>query len=136
MKKFKERMAAREGFTLVELIVVIAILAILAAVAVPTYSGYIERANEAADIQTLSAINTAAVSAAAAQGLDLTDSNITFAGSITGSGSTVDTITLNYSGNTAIEATLQSDFATFMGESSYGTGISVSFEVYTSLSVD
>ena len=48
------------GFTLVELIVVIAILAILAAVAVPAYSGYIEKANEAADYTQLDAIKTAA----------------------------------------------------------------------------
>ena len=37
------------GFTLVELIVVIAILAILAGVAVPAYSGYIKKAEQAAD---------------------------------------------------------------------------------------
>ena len=48
------------GFTLVELIVVIAILAILAGVAVPAYSGYIAKAEQAADLQTLSAVNTAA----------------------------------------------------------------------------
>ena len=47
------------GFTLVELIVVIAILAILAGVAVPAYSGYITKAEQAADLQTLSAVNTA-----------------------------------------------------------------------------
>lgn len=38
------------GFTLVELIVVIAILAILAGVAVPAYSGYVDKANQSADI--------------------------------------------------------------------------------------
>ena len=48
------------GFTLVELIVVIAILAILAGVAVPAYSGYIAKANEAADLTQLDAIKTAA----------------------------------------------------------------------------
>ena len=47
------------GFTLVELIVVIAILAILAGVAVPMYSGYINKANEAADMTQLDAIKTA-----------------------------------------------------------------------------
>ena len=48
------------GFTLVELIVVIAILAILAGVAVPVYSGYISKANEAADLTQLDSIKTAA----------------------------------------------------------------------------
>ena len=56
------------GFTLVELIVVIAILAILAGVAVPAYSGYIKRANEAADIVTCDAIKTAVFAAYAQEG--------------------------------------------------------------------
>ena len=56
------------GFTLVELIVVIAILAILAAVAVPAYSGYIAKAEDAAVVQTLGTINTAAQGLAAAEG--------------------------------------------------------------------
>ena len=50
---------ASAGFTLVELIVVIAILAILAGVAIPVYSGYIKKANRAADEQLLGTINTA-----------------------------------------------------------------------------
>lgn len=52
------------GFTLVELIVVIAILAILAGVAVPAYSGYIAKANEAADYTMLDAVKTAGTFAA------------------------------------------------------------------------
>ena len=56
------------GFTLVELIVVIAILAILAGVAVPAYSGYIARAEEAADLQILSAVYTAAAASLAEEG--------------------------------------------------------------------
>ena len=62
---------ANDGFTLVELIVVIAILAILAGVAVPAYSGYIEKANRAADEQLLSAVNTAFAAACAINGTDV-----------------------------------------------------------------
>lgn len=64
----KKMFAAKEGFTLVELIVVIAILGILAAVAVPAYSGYITKAHEAADITQLDAIKTAAIAAKAEDG--------------------------------------------------------------------
>ena len=67
-KRFWTLSSAREGFTLVELIVVIAILAILAGVAVPAYSGYVKKADQAADEALLNAINTAFASACAING--------------------------------------------------------------------
>lgn len=56
MKKFFKK---TEGFTLVELIVVIAILGILAGVGTVGYSGYIKKANMAADQQLLSDVEQA-----------------------------------------------------------------------------
>ena len=65
------------GFTLVELIVVIAILAILAGIAVPAYSGYIKKAEQAADLQFLSTVNTAAQGLAAAKSATVTSITVT-----------------------------------------------------------
>ena len=71
------------GFTLVELIVVIAILAILAGVAIPLYSGYISRANDAACLSELTAIQTAAQAACSLEGVDLEEIEIAADGTIT-----------------------------------------------------
>ena len=65
MYKFAKKVANHEGFTLVELIVVIAILGILAGIAIPVYSGYIKKANQAADVMLLGAVNTALAAACA-----------------------------------------------------------------------
>lgn len=93
MKKF----GSKSGFTLIELIVVIAILGILAGVAVPTYSGYIKKANDAAIITQLDAVKTAAMAANAKAG---TIATITVA-------TDAKTITV-----TAEPETLDSEFAT------------------------
>ena len=69
MKKFFKK---TEGFTLVELIVVIAILGILAGVGTVGYSGYIKKANEAADNQLVAAVNQAFAAACLENGVDAT----------------------------------------------------------------
>ena len=71
------------GFTLVELIVVIAILAILAGVAVPAYSGYIAKAQQASDLQTLSAVNTAVQGLAIGENVTVSSITVAADGEIT-----------------------------------------------------
>ena len=80
MKNFNKRMAAREGFTLVELIVVIAILAILAAVAYPAYTGYIDKANSSKDLTNLSGVLTAVQASCASEPAlgSVTEIDVTF----------------------------------------------------------
>ena len=110
------------GFTLVELIVVIAILAILAGVAVPAYSGYIKKANEAADNQLLGAVNTAFAAACIQEGIDI--NTLTAAN-----------IDLNDDGTIKMDsiqpAALQSGFATY-----YAGNTGSAFKVFTSLYFD
>ena len=60
------------GFTLVELIVVIAILAILATIAIPSYGGYVEKAETQADTATANMIKTAVLAAYAEEGETVT----------------------------------------------------------------
>ena len=98
------------GFTLVELIVVIAILAILAGVAVPAYSGYINKAEEAADIQVLSAIHTGALAACATTGAVDKVVVTASAGSISSIKAIIDTNEIELKTGNAPEAT---DFATY-----------------------
>ena len=97
------------GFTLVELIVVIAILAILAGVALPAYSGYINKAKEAADLQVITAVNTA-IDAATATG------KATLSAADYASGA----ITVTFSGDGAAQA--DADYALYMTNNSTELG--------------
>lgn len=105
-----------KGFTLVELVVVVAILAILAGVAVPVYSGYIEKAHEAADLQLLDSMNTAFAAACAARGIDpraIATDGVMIAPK-PGSGNTITGITVI--GGDGKYAGLDEDFLTFFGD--------------------
>ena len=104
-----------DGFTLVELIVVIAILAILAGIAVPAYSGYIEKANVAADEQLLHAVNIAFLSAAA-EHADGTVSNASLSyGGSTGAVTVTGVASVTSSGAPDLDA-LKTAFATYYGD--------------------
>ena len=93
------------GFTLVELIVVIAILAILAGVAVPAYSGYIKKAQQAGDLSTLNAVQTA-VNAVYA-----TEDNLPTTIKVTEPG----TVVVEGTGVKALEGNLLNDFYAYYG---------------------
>lgn len=75
--RITKTLRAKAGFTLVELIVVIAILGILAGVGTVGYSGYIKKANEAADQQLLGFVNQAFAAACIEKGDDI--NNVTSA---------------------------------------------------------
>ena len=69
--RITKTLRAKAGFTLVELIVVIAILGILAGVGTVGYSGYIKKANMAADEQLLGYVNQAFAAACLENGVDM-----------------------------------------------------------------
>lgn len=102
MKKFKDKLKDKAGFTLVELIVVIAILGILAAVAVPAYTGYVKKANNAKVMSELTTVVTAAQSVAVEKGTSIKQITVASNG----------TITLTANDATALDAKEMAQFVT------------------------
>lgn len=74
-EQVRKTLRDKAGFTLVELIVVIAILGILAGVGTVGYSGYIKKANQAADEQLRGYVNSAFAAACLENGVDVQDVN-------------------------------------------------------------
>ena len=93
------------GFTLVELIVVIAILAILAGIVVPAYSGYIAKAEQAANVQMLSPIATAAQGLAIEKGATVSAIAVDEGGNVTVTAADADGAAVSISGDEVTELT-------------------------------
>ncbi len=104
-------MKKTSGFTLVELIVVIAILAILAGIAIPVYSGYIQKANEASDMQVLDSVRTAAVFAVVDKDADAKLTKIVYTGATT--------VTVEATVPTGHDAITSADISPYVGSTAY-----------------
>lgn len=102
------------GFTLVELIVVIAILDVLAGVAVPVYSGYVKKANRAADEILLDAVNTAFGAACIENGFDAAKIGNNNA-ALTVSGEKITGVTISEAAYSAKSDAVRSSFARYFG---------------------
>ena len=107
MKKFWKK---TEGFTLVELVVVIAILGVLAGVGTVGYSGYVKKANMAADETLLNNLNTAFAVACIENGVDHT--KVSADNIVIGSDKTVDEtdIVVNHAKAAAIQSAFDGYF--------------------------
>lgn len=55
LQKLNNKLSNKKGFTLMEMLIVVAIIAVLVAIAIPTFSGQIEKANQATDAANIRA---------------------------------------------------------------------------------
>lgn len=59
IERLRRRLKQQDGFTLMELMIVVVILGVLTGIAVPTYTGIVDRARDAADAANVQALNNA-----------------------------------------------------------------------------
>ena len=126
IKKFFTLARRNDGFTLVELIVVIAILGILAGVGTVGYSGYIKKANMAADQMLLDSINTAFAVACIENGVDISN-DVTDTNAKIG----IDEGLMDLENATLVNAKVKASFEGYLGESA-----NTAFKVAESISFD
>ncbi len=85
MKNLKAKLNAkkRKGFTIVELIVVMAIIAILTLIAVPTFSKFLDQADDTAQLADADSLYTLTMSEVTLQATLTTPDNLTVGNEIT-----------------------------------------------------
>ena len=73
-----KKLTNKKGFTLMEMLIVVAIIAVLVAIAIPTFSGQLKKANEAADAANIrAAYAEAALKALENDGVGTADTSAT-----------------------------------------------------------